>query len=25
MTVKKELTTPYNDVEGIAWPAKACK
>jgi secreted trypsin-like serine protease len=24
MAMKTELTTPYNDVEGIAWPTKAC-
>jgi len=24
MTVKKELSTPYNDVEGIALPTQAC-
>ncbi|EDN70261.1 hypothetical protein BGP_1685 [Beggiatoa sp. PS] len=24
MTMKEELTTPHNDIEGIAWPTKAC-
>ncbi len=25
LTVKKEITTSYNDVEGIAWPIDACR